>query len=47
LVSTNVIRLNSGSSNVRQRILIIYSRGKNYVNFVGADRKVEQIELSS
>jgi len=48
LVSTNVIRLNTGHSNVvRQRVLIIYSHGKNYVNFVGADRKIEQIELSS
>jgi len=48
LVSTNVIGLNSGSSNdVRQRVLIIYSHGKNYVDFIGADRKIEQIELSS
>jgi len=48
LVSTNVIRLNSGSSNdVRHRVLIINSHGKNYVDFVGADSKIEQIELSS
>jgi hypothetical protein len=41
LVSTNVVRLNSESSNdVRQRVLIIYLHGKK---FFGADRKIEQV----